>query len=238
MLERRLARLTEHPEAREMVVKRWPEGVPTPRKAREEGLSLSPTHLATIARIAAKTEAEFGTVVSGEQFRERLKALPPDLLAIVEVTAKTNGIPNIGGGEFKTWHCASLEELLAAAELIHSERNMRIARAVDVAQCDTAPEAMVAWVTKRPGATWDRLNELEAETLTNILEAIADGYLSDHPTGLVTQIDDPDEILNRWGKGPALAEARRLAKLHGLPAPRSSTAALSEPIFAAALAAK
>lgn len=238
MLERRLSRLTEHPEAREMVVKRWPADVPTPRVARETGEALSPTQLAAIARIAAQTEKEFGTPVSGEQFRQRLTYLPPDLLAIVEVTAKSNGIPAINSEGFTTWHCATLAEFLEAAELIHSERNMRIARAVDLAECDTPPEQMVAWVTKRHGAVWDRLQELEADTLIQILEAIADGYLADHPNGLVCQIENPDEILNRWGKKAALAEARRLAKLHDIPSPKSSAKALDEPIFAAALAAK
>lgn len=238
MLERRLNRLVEHVDAKEMVLKRWPADVLTPRLAREQGVVLSPTDLGLIAEIAGKTEREFGTKVSGESLRERLVALPPDLLAIVEVTAQANAIPAINSDSFKTWHMECVRELLEAAELIHAERHMQVAKMVDVAACDAEPAEMVSWVTQRHGATIDRLQELEAETLCQILNAIADGYLSDHPSGLVCQVSDPSEILDRWGKGPALAECRRLAKVHNIPAPRSSAAGLDTPIFVAALAAK
>ena len=238
MLERRLARLIDHPEAKNAVLSGWPEGILTPRQAREAGVTLSPTHLGAIARLASQAEREAGTQVSGEQFRQRLKALPPDLLAMVEVTAKANEVPAINSEDFKTWHVECVRELLEAAELIHSERTMRVVKMVDVAECDSPPDVMVSWVTDRQGARIDRLQELEAERLCQILSAIADGYLSDHPDGLVVQVEDPDEVVQRWGKGPALAEARRVAKLHGMPSPRSSGAAMSEPILVAALAAK
>ncbi len=237
-LERRLARLAEHDDAKAALLRLWPEGVPTPRAARESGQTLEPSNILKLARLASLVEADHGTRVSGETLRSRLTALPPDLLAQVEVTAKANHVPAINSDQFRTWHLGCVTDWLEAAELIHAERTMAIAKMVDVAECDATPEQMVGWVTDRPSASIDRLQELEADMLVKILSAIADGYLSDHPDGLVCQIDNPDELLEPWGKRAALAEARRVAKAWGLPSPRSSTAALDTPIFVAALAAK
>ena len=238
MLERRLARLVTNDDAKEMVQKRWPEGVLTPRLAREQGVALSPAHLGLIAAIAAKTEREFGTTVSGEALRSRLNALPPDLLAVVDVTATANMVPPINSDGFVTWHMECVRELLDAAEVIHAERWAALGVMIDTAGCAASEAAMLSWVTQRNNARVDRLDELENETLCQILDAIGDGYLTSILGDLECTVDNPGEILNRWGKGPALAEARRVAKLHNLPAPRSSAVSLGTPILVAALAAK
>lgn len=172
---------------------------------------------------------------------ERLKALPGDLLAVVESSALAEGAPNLLSGTATVEHLALVEELLVPAEDANAERTERIDAAL--APYDDDPEVLTVIVDAASvhGHGTDRLTAWEVDVLVAITAAIDGGLLGlafDADSGkpsLVAVADLEDALLATFAtRGRALAALKDTAEALGQPKPRSVAAAITDsPVLAA-----
>lgn len=237
VLERRCRLLQDHGRI-DALSAAWPSGVPTFRKARDAGRTLSSNELAAIGVAVSAAEAAAPLRASAyEAVGPRLKELPADLLGRLDVTL--HDVPSIQDPGFTGAHHAALDHYLGVAETVAAERQAEMAAAVGAAGtvADLPDNAvMVGWIAAT--GPIDRLTDDEHGLLCGVLDAIADGYLTVTDGALAVTIDNPDELIGlAGGKASALDAARSVARRLGLKSPRSSGDALTSPLLVAAIAA-
>jgi hypothetical protein len=165
----------------------------------------------------------------------RITALPADLQDLVSAGAQQARIPNLGYGGLTEAHLADLEPLVAGVEPQAAQRAEAIAAAT------FAAEERGVHLNVLLGALGglSRATQLHGDRLVSfheLVDAVGLGVIVERNRALV--VDQPALVLDQHGgPGKVLEAARRIAKARGWAPPTSSTAALDDPLMAAALAA-
>lgn len=214
----------------------WPEGVPTPRQAAETGHTHTAAERDRMLEALRSAEAAYlAPQADVDSAIEQLQALPPDLLAAVEAESRRihPPIPNLRSGRVTSAQLDELWRLLDAACNEAAERYSHLAQHITHSGLD--PSVVLAFATERD-TTLPKLMELENERAVGLCSAVADTYLAWTDDGFTVTIEDPAEIIDRiGGKRAVINRARFLAERHNLDKPRSSDAALSDPLMVAML---
>lgn len=222
--------------------KHWPAGVPTPKAAESSGHVFTSVERIAIqsAVTAAEREAYAADPVMVEEIIKRLEGLAPDLFTQVVVDAKRVGIPNLTSQGVTSQDVATVCGLLDAAEKVAAERWSRLEEWVASTLMDMSIVPL-EWVTFRPEsarpASWGALTELETELACAVISALGDGLITVGDDGLVANVEQEFRIVDRWsGRQGLVAGAKAAADRHGLAKPRSTAAALGDPLIVALIA--
>jgi hypothetical protein len=216
--------------ALEQIAKAWPPGVPTFKQSADH----SRDELRAIQRVIVDVlgfDPQHDVVVpTADDLVARLRALPADLLAAVEATAKAEGCPNLRTDGIEAKWLMRVDALAREAEHEHATRVQEVEEALAGLPLGLADEIVLAAVGKPVLA--DRLLDLEAERIVCLAAA-------------ATWLLDPDLSVNgqawaelvdrRGGKKAVIDDARLVAMRHGLTPPRSSD--ITDPVLAALVAA-
>lgn len=259
-------------DAKRCLARNWPADVPTLKAADTHGddqLAAIATLLSTVEREfelafpepepqpAPSTEvpepqpvavptAPAGPRASRDEIEEvveRLKALPGDLLAVVESSALAEGAPNLLSGAATEEHLAIVEELLADAEDANDARRARVEELLAPYAEDPAVVAALVAASSTHGHTRDRLTEWEVEALGAIVAGLDDGTLGvDYgAVGSVTVAPAGDIeaalLAAHATRGQALVALKRAAEALEVPKPRSVASAIADSPVLAAIAA-
>ena len=217
------------PPARAAIASAWPPGIPTfkasPHHSRDE--------LRAIQRVIVDVcglDPQCDTVVpTTDGLIERLRALPADLLAAVEATAKAEGVPNLRSGTATPSHLMRVDALCREAEAEHARRVQEVDEALEDLDDDVASD-IVRCVTGGLVPV-EQLLELQADAVACVAAAatwLLDPDLSVNPQAWAELVD------RKGGKRAVLDAAKAIATRHGLPAPRSSD--IDDPVLAALVA--
>lgn len=259
-------------DAKRCLARNWPAGVPTLKAADTHGddqLGAIAELLSTVERefelpfpdaepqpapAAAVLEpqpaptpaAPVGPRASRDEIElvvERLKALPGDLLAVVESAALAEGAPNLLSGTATEEHLAIVEELLADAEDTNDARRARVEELLAPYAEDAAVVAALVAASSTHGHTRDRLTEWEVEALGAIVAGLDGGTLGvDYAaagTVSLTPAGDIEAALlaAHATRGQALVALKRTAEALEVPKPRSVASAIADSPVLAAIAA-
>lgn len=171
---------------------------------------------------------------------ERLKALPGDLLAVVESAALAEGAPNLLSGTATEEHLAIVEELLVDAEDTNGTRRARVEELLAPYAEDPAVVAALIAASSTHGHTRDRLTEWEVEALGAIVAGLDGGtlgvdYAAAGTVSLAPAGDIEAALLAAHAtRGQALVALKRTAEALEIPKPRSVAAAIIDsPVLAA-----
>lgn len=251
LLERR-AVLIDIPGGREALARNWPAGVPT--------LVATDTHtggqLLQIQNALSAAEAEVLApfpehedptdpavmAVANDDPRvvdliDRLKKLPPDLLAAVESLTKKAQVPSLSRGRLTEAHLQVVEPLVAAAETEYAPRATRISNALAVAAERAVSEQALLAVLGVDSVR--RIHGPLVGHLDTLADAVGLNLLVERDGVIV--VDTPASILGaepyRDSRKAVLDAGREIARTHGFESPKDSDACLSHPLIAAYLAA-
>ena len=167
----------------------------------------------------------------------RLAALPPDLLADVEVPLKAAGVPNLRSGRATLGHVDQIEARLAKVEPLYAERAAAVAALLD--GMSQAEMAQLAYWATNGRRTLDRLTEGDVYTLEALVDCIGQGLTVTFDQSGEAAFDvDADELTRRLlaahtTKAAVLAAAKSAADALDVPAPRSTAQVAADAALAA-----
>ena len=226
----------------EVLKRHWPQGVPTPKGAAASGYTFTSVERIDIqqAVTAAEREAYAAEPAAIEGMVKRLQGLAPDLFAQVTVNAKRDGVPNLTSALVTSDDVKTVERHLVDAEAIAEERWAELTKWVESGLADMSLVPL-EWLTFRseaaPPATWGTLTGLEVELAVKVLSALADDLIVVGDDGFVANVEQEFRIVDLWGgKKSLVAGAKAAADRHGLGRPRSTAAAMSDPLIVALVA--
>lgn len=218
------------PPALERIAAQWPPGVPT--------FKASPDHsrdeLRAIQRVIVDVlglDPQHETVVpTAAELIGRLRALPADLLAAVESTAKAEGCPNLRSDGIEARWLMRVDALAREAEHEHAARVQEVDEALADLDDDLASD--LVRVATGGLVPVEQLLALQAERVVCLAAAatwLLDPGLSVNPQAWAEVVD------RRGGKKAALDTAKQIAMRHGLTVPKSSD--IGDPVLASLVAA-
>lgn len=233
-----------HPGALDSIAAMWPAGVPT---LRHDGHTLE--QVEQIRTIVSQVEAAFGVPfgqpdplaeAAAPEVRtalaDRLSNLPADLLDDVTAAAKEAGVPHVRTPLFSRAHADRLEPLLVAAEQEAASRQAELRRlgieALD-GDADLVP-ALLSLV----GVTGDVVEWAQLEQFAALCNAVTNGrvaLLAADDGGWSVTCPDGEQLLvaKHGSKSAALAVCREIAGRYSRPTPRSTAAAVGDPVLVA-----
>jgi len=214
----------------ERIAAQWPPGVPT--------FKASPDHsrdeLRAIQRVIVDVlglDPQHDVVVpTAGGLIDRLRALPADLLAAVESTAKAEGCPNLRTDGIETKWLMRVDGLCREAEHEHAQRVQEVEEALADLDDDLASD-LLRHVTGGL-VPLEQLQALQAEAVVCLAAAatwLLDPDLTVNPQAWAELVD------RKGGKKAVIDDARLIAMRHGLTPPRSSD--ITDPVLAALVAA-
>ena len=229
----------------------WPDGVPTLRQSRESGVALTLTELDAIHRALVDVAATVGhpffataypdddQIILGNDDRiatmkDRVAALPDDLVERLHLRVQQHGIPPLSRGEGRRSQLDMVNGWLDEFEAEHQARRAMAGAHLGVLDADIQPAAMrLAGFT---GAA--TLTHQAAERLGIITDALGLGYLTFTDGELVATDDDFTRTLDAHGgsKRALIATAQQAAAEYGLARPSSSTQVASDAMLLVATA--
>lgn len=245
----RVRAISEHPDALATLLRAWPEGI----EGFKNGHQHTNPEVVAIAKACAEAErahrlafpdrdpveVEATACVRPDdqqiiELTDRLRTLPPDLLAEVEAEAVTaRGIPRMSSGRCTRAQLDQIAELVSAACATAAERRGLINAHLAVLE-EKVPRALhgevLRVITRGRHDEADRLTEWEAERLGEIVDAIGLGLLELGGDGFAAHTD--------MSRGDLLAAGKAIADELGIDRPKSSADVLGDPVLFAALAAK
>jgi hypothetical protein len=232
------------------VAQAWPQGVPTLRQAREDGVELTSPQLDAIFRaivdVAARAKLDFDLFdppYPGQQemllptdpriteLRSRLERLPADLAEVVAGLSGAAGVPKLSSGKATVAHA-----MIVATHLDDAEAQMRTRRSMAAAHLgefpgDAQPAALRLAGVDEP----DLLTAQAADRLGVLADALALGIIACDGADVLVGEGAEAALLKIYGtKRPLLDAAKEAAKVLGLARPTSSQQVLSDPMLLAA----
>lgn len=234
-----------HPGALDSLAAMWPAELPT---LRQGGYTLE--QLDEIRTIIKQVEAAFSVPFGRpdplseaapqevrDALRRRLEALPADLLDRAAAEAQTAGVPNIGAPLFSRAHAQRLEPIVAEVEREAGERTTALRSAAVEALGGDAD--VTAGLLAEVGVDGEVITWPQLEQFTALCRAVTGGVFQlqyDTDAGRWTVVCPGAEarlVKAHGSKSAALAVCREIAGRYGRPTPRSTAAAVGDPVLVA-----
>lgn len=215
---------------RAAIASQWPVGVPTFKQSTDHTREqLRAIQRVILDVVGFQPGAVFAVPTAGDLI-DRLRALPGDLLAAVETTAKAEGCPNLRSEGIAAKWLMRVDALAREAEHEHAQRVQEVDEALGDIDDDIASDILR---TATGGLVpVERLLALQAEAVVCVAAAatwLLDPDLTVNPQAWAELVD------RRGGKRAVLDAAKQLAARHGLTPPKSSD--IGDPVLAALIAA-
>jgi len=220
----------------EELARRWPSGVPTLKQAGIGGVGYTPSLLdsvyTVIRQVAAVNSISFDldlTAYPGDMsvhvgagdprvaaLRERIEALPADMVGVLLERCGGAGIPKLTGGKATVGDLLTVEMLVAAYETLAGDYRKSAALHLSV-----FPERMQKAVLEAVGVEGPGL---VSEAVRDRLAVLADGYiLKLYGDDLVPTSEAVAALIERLGSKTAVTAAgREAAETVGLVKPTNS----------------
>lgn len=236
-----------------VLAERWPTGVPTLRQAREEGVALTNHQCDTLHRVVLEIAGQVDHPFFAEAYpdddalvrasddrvidlKDRLAALPVDLVEIINLSATSQGVPKLTSGHARRSDIDLVTSLVEDAEAQQQARRTKAAHAVATFPPQLHDRVMRLAACYLPQA----LTTQAVERLDHLADAYELGTLVNEGDDLAVSADAFTELLAAHGgsKRALLDAAKEAATLCGLARPTSSTQVASNVmLFAATLMA-
>ena len=241
-LRTRLVTLIDHDDrALDEVLRRVPGGLVTFRQHGDGVAVCEPWMADEWDAIITAVEATFGVPFTADvdpaarllrddprisALKERVVALPADLVEGVQDEAVGLGVPKLSSGEATVTDLDTVERIVRAAEVVAVERRGMAAAHLSALPADVTTESVLVPLGIDPTAP--RFTDGQLARIGDICDACSPEsgplLVSDGRGALVVADDALDRLLDRFGgKSPLLAEARRICDALDLDKPKAST---------------